>query len=93
MSNCSGTVTSWASLQDAILKVGPGSSNWALLTSFNSSYTSEIEIAGTTVIQGNGTVLDAMGKGRFFNVKGGGSLTLQSLTLKNGKESVGHFLL
>ena len=81
------SVSSWTSLQSGI--AGSSSGTWTLSSSFNSDYNSEIAISGTVVIQGNGAVLDASTNGRFFNAKSGGSLTLQSLTLKNGKAQVG----
>ena len=82
---------SWTSLGFGI--AGSSSGTWNLSSSFSSNYNSEIAISGTVMIQGNGAVLDASTKGRFFNVGSGGSLTLQSLTLQNGKATVGHFIL
>jgi hypothetical protein len=51
-----------------------------------SDYASEIPIrAGTNVtIHGNGAVLDAAQKGRFFNVGSGATLALDQLTLQHG---------
>jgi hypothetical protein len=51
-----------------------------------SDYDFEIRIpTGTNVtIHGNGAVLDAARKGRFFNVNSGGTLVLDHLTLQHG---------
>jgi hypothetical protein len=62
-------------------------------TDFNSHQ--QIMISETVVINGNGAVLDAArarssGMANFFWVKAGGSLTLDSLTLKNGYDSSGN---
>jgi hypothetical protein len=53
---------------------------------FTCDYDSEIPIpTGTNVtIHGNGVVLDAAQKGRFFSVYSGGTLALDHLTLQHG---------
>ena len=87
---CDFSVSSWTSLKSGI--AGSSSGTWTL-SGFSSNYNSEIAISGTVEIQGNGAILDAFTNGRFFNVGSGGSLTLQSLTLQNGKISgVGYFM-
>jgi hypothetical protein len=53
---------------------------------FDCNYDSEITILhGTNItIHGNGAVLDAAHKGRFFNVKSGAALALDHLVLRRG---------
>jgi hypothetical protein len=58
----------------------------ALAAGFTCGYDSQITVsAGTNVtIHGNGAVLDAAGKGRFFNVPSGAALALDHMVLQNG---------
>jgi predicted outer membrane repeat protein len=76
-------ISSWADLKAAT----SNASGTFVLTgqAFHNNYTSEIRIAsGTNVtVIGNGAVVDATTKGRFFVVNG--ALTLQSLIMTHGK--------
>ena len=58
----------------------------ALAPDFTCDYGSQITVsAGTNVtIHGNGAVLDASRKGRFFTVPSGAALALNHLVLQNG---------
>ena len=47
----------------------------------------DLEYDQVITIVGNGAVLDASGKGRFFYLRSGASLTLESTTLQNGHVS------
>jgi hypothetical protein len=57
-----------------------------LAPDFTCDYGSQITVsAGTNVtIRGNGAVLDAAKKGRFFSVTSGAALALDHLVLQNG---------
>ena len=57
-----------------------------LAPDFTCGYDSQITVsAGTNVtIHGNGAVLDAAKKGRFFTVPSGAALALYHLVLQNG---------
>jgi hypothetical protein len=79
---------SWTELTSAIPI--SGAATITLASDFACDYGSEIDIPrGTNVsILGMGVVLDAVKKGRFFNVNGG-ALALDSLTLMNGKADDG----
>jgi hypothetical protein len=58
---------------------------FTLATSFAmGGYTRHISITGDVTVLGNGAVLDAMAKGRFFDIRGYASLTLEDLTLQHG---------
>jgi predicted outer membrane repeat protein len=60
-----------------------------------SDYNSQIQLkpGQKVTIFGNGAVLDAQQKGRFFELKGPGTLTLQNLTLTNGLSDEGGAIL
>ena len=57
-----------------------------LAPDFTCGYDSQITVsAGTNVtIHGNGAVLDASRKGRFFTVPSGAALALDHMVLQNG---------
>jgi hypothetical protein len=77
-------VGSWTDLDNNI--PSSGSATITLGTAFNCNYNSQISIhAGTNAtIHGNGAVLDAAQKGRFFYVYSGAALALDHLELRNG---------
>ena len=78
----------WTGLGTNITNIpSSGSATFALGVDFDcSDYDFEIRIpSGTNVtIHGNGAVLDAARKGRFFTVDSGGTLALDHLTLQHG---------
>jgi hypothetical protein len=80
--------TTWTGLGKSIENTpSSGSATFALDADFDcSDYDSEIPIpVGTNVtIHGNGAVLDAAQKGRFFNVYSGGTLALDHMSLQHG---------
>jgi hypothetical protein len=80
------TANSWVDIETAVKGAGGCELEIELTLPFTSDYSSQITIATKTniTIRGNGAVLDASQKGRFFSVTPGASLTLYSLTLQNG---------
>jgi hypothetical protein len=78
----------WTEVRTAIQKNSTGGSlEITLADPFDTSdYEAEIDIpvGASVTILGQGAVLDAAGKGRFFSVQAGASLALDSLTLRNG---------
>jgi hypothetical protein len=89
-------VASWTSLATQISAAGTTSTAFVLSPQFACDYPS-VAMAGEILIDagaqitvfGDGAVLDASRNGRFFKVMPGGSLTLNDLTLKNGRTSAG----
>ena len=85
--------TTWTGLGKSIENTpSSGSATFALDVDFDcSDYVDFGEIpipTGTNVtIHGNGAVLDAAQKGRFFTVSSGGTLALDHLTLQHGSVS------
>jgi predicted outer membrane repeat protein len=80
----SATAGSWTDLGKSI-----PTSGWATITldtAFNCDYGSEIAIptGANVTIHGNGVVLDAAQKGRFFYVNAGATLALDHLVLRHG---------
>ena len=85
-----GHIRSWTGAGTSIAHIPSGSSGTVVFAAdFTCDYDSEIPIpTGTNVtIHGNGAVLDATRKGRFFNVNSGGTLALDHLTLQHGSVS------
>ena len=84
LSSLSATAASWTDLDKAI--PSSGLATIMLGSAFDCDYDSQIAIpAGTNVtIHGNGAVLDAAKKGRFFTVSSGAALALYHLVLQNG---------
>ena len=84
LSSLSTTAASWTDLDKAI--PSSGLATIMLGSAFDCNYDSQIAIpAGTNVtIHGNGAVLDAAKKGRFFTVPPGAALALDHLVLQNG---------
>jgi hypothetical protein len=80
------TANSWVGIATAVKGAGGCALEIKLTLPFTSDYSSQITIPSNTniTIRGNGAVLDASQKGRFFNVTNDASLTLHSLTLQNG---------
>jgi hypothetical protein len=78
------TARSWTEIRRVI--PNSGSVTMTLAPNFGCDYGSEIAIpAGTNVtIHGNGAVLDASQKGRFFTVPSGATLALDHLVLQHG---------
>jgi hypothetical protein len=77
-------VHSWIELDNAIPSSGPAAIT--LASDFICDYNSQIAIpAGTNItIHGNGVVLDAAQKGRFFTVHSSAALALDHLALQHG---------
>jgi hypothetical protein len=84
LSSLSTTAASWTDLDKAIPI--SGLATIMLGSAFDCNYDSQIAIpAGTNVtIHGNGAVLDAAKKGRFFTVPSGAALALHHLVFQNG---------
>jgi hypothetical protein len=80
------TANSWVDIASAVKGAGCRALEIKLTLPFTSDYSSQITIPTKTdiTIRGNGAVLDASQKGRFFSVTPGASLALHSLTLQNG---------
>jgi hypothetical protein len=83
------TAHSWVGIATAVKGAGGaggGELEIELTLPFTSDYSSQITIPAKTniTIRGNGAVLDASQKGRFFSVMPGASLALHLLTLQNG---------
>ena len=83
------SAASWTDLDKAI--PSSGLATIMLGSAFDCDYDSQIAIpAGTNVtIHGNGAVLDAAKKGRFFTVPSGAALALDHMVLQNGFTSGG----
>ena len=82
------TANSWRAMKAAIGLAAGGDLTITLSALFECEYDSQIVIPSNTnviTILGNGAVLDAARKGRFFNLLGSGSsLLLDSLTMQHG---------
>jgi hypothetical protein len=80
------TAHSWVGIATAVEGAEGCALEIKLTLPFTSDYSSQITIPTKTnvTIRGNGAVLDASQKGRFFSVTPGASLALHSLTLQNG---------
>jgi hypothetical protein len=78
------TARSWTEIRRVI--PNSGSVTMTLAPDFGCDYSSEIAIpTGTNVtIHGNGAVLDASQKGRFFTVPSGAALALDHLVFQHG---------
>jgi predicted outer membrane repeat protein len=79
------TVYSWHGLGTVIAN-SPGAALTIVLGANLNDFEETITISlnSQVTIEGSGFYADASGKGQFFNVYGGGTLALNSLTLKNG---------
>jgi hypothetical protein len=78
------TASSWTGIRKAI--PSSGAVTMTLAPGFTCGYDSQITVSASTnvTIHGNGAVLDAAKKGRFFIVPSGAALALDHVVLQNG---------
>ena len=65
------------------------SSHYVYAKSSDLNFTDGINITKTITLKGNGYTIDAKGEARIFNILPGQHLTLENLTIKNGRHALG----
>ena len=82
-------VASWAAARDYVHSMPDSDSvNLTFASSFDCDYNYQMNPLGAVTVNGNGAVCDAKQRGRFFWLQGVAEFTLNSITLKNGKEGI-----
>ena len=82
-------VESWSALHEAVSSAATNTT-FSLSAAFISDYQNSIKLSAKQIkITGGGAVLDASGKGSFFELEAGAGLDISFVTMKNGRAAKG----